>query len=99
MSYQVRRNENNPLSSLHHVGLIKIILCHELEKQKDSWYAFLERNRIGLTNILSPKEDSPHQDDPEEMWSDDDNIPLSQLFQKYTPAKGVMQRKIVKLVK
>lgn len=99
MSCQVKRSENNPLSSLHHLGLIKILLCHELEKQKDSWSAFLERNRIGLIDILSPKEDYPHQDDPEERSSDEDNIPLSQLFQRSTPAKGVMQREIVKLVK
>ena len=86
------------LSSLHHAGLIKILLCHELEKQKDSLSAFLERNQIGLSDILSPKEDSPRQADPKERLSDEDNIPLSQLFQKYTQAKGVMKPGIVKTI-
>ena len=96
MSCQVRRNENNPLSSLHHVGLIKILLCYELEKQKDSWLAFLKRNRIGLQDGFSFEEDSPPQNNSNDRPFDEDNIPLRQLFQRFTPAKGVLQPELVK---
>lgn len=76
MSCQVRRNEHNPLSSLHHAGLIKILLYYELEKQQDSWLAFLKRNRIGLQDVFSAEEDSPPQNNYDDRPSDEDNIPL-----------------------
>ena len=31
MSQQVQKNKKNPLTSLHHLGLIKILICFEME--------------------------------------------------------------------
>ena len=50
MSGQVKRNAHNPLSSLHHSGLIKILICYELEQRNDTWIAFLDRNYLGFSH-------------------------------------------------
>ena len=54
MSQQVQRNVNNPLTSLHHSGLVKILICSELEQRHDSWVKFLKRNQFE-TLVSTPK--------------------------------------------
>ena len=97
MSCQVRRNEHNPLSSLYHAGLIKILLFYELEKQQDSWLVFLKRNQIDLQDVFSAKEDSPPQNHSDDQPSNEDNVPLRQLFQRSTPVKGVSHSELIKI--
>jgi hypothetical protein len=41
MSSQVRKNVTNPHNSLFHHGLIKLLILTELEKQGQSWDAFI----------------------------------------------------------
>jgi hypothetical protein len=41
MSSQVRKNVTNPHNSLFHHGLIKILVLVELEKQGQTWDAFI----------------------------------------------------------
>ena len=41
MSRQVQKNTNNHFSSLHHSGLIKLLIFHELQRKNDSWGGFL----------------------------------------------------------
>ena len=80
MSKQVKRNTQNPLSSLHHSGLIKILVCDELEKRKDTWISFFNRKRFGLSNQnaeITSKPDSSQENNKEERLSDEDNHPLS----------------------
>lgn len=54
MSQQVQKNNKNPLMSLHHSGLIKILIFFELEKWHDSWVEFLKRNQFEAP-IPTPK--------------------------------------------
>ena len=54
MSQQVHQNVKNPLTSLHHSGLIKILFCFKLEERHDSWVEFLKRNEFE-TLISTPK--------------------------------------------
>ena len=85
MSGQVRRNAHNPLSSLHHFGLIKILICYEFEPKNDAWIAFLENNCCGFSNQpidATPQIDSLPENDEEERLSDEDNCPLDDLLQK-----------------
>lgn len=80
MSKQAKSNPQNPLSSLHHSGLIKILVCYELEKRKDTWILFLNRNCFVFSSqdaeIIS-KSNSLQENDREEGLSDEDNRPLS----------------------
>ena len=83
MSGQVRRNAQNPLSSLHHSNLIKSFICYELEQKNDVWTAFLECNCFGFSNQpanATPQIDSLPENDEEERLSDEDNHPLSDLL-------------------
>jgi hypothetical protein len=41
MSSQVRKNVTNPHNSLFHHGLIKLLVLTKLEKQGQSWDAFI----------------------------------------------------------
>ena len=51
MSQQVQWNIKNPLTSLHHSGLIKILICSKLDKRHDNWVKFLKRNQF--ENLVS----------------------------------------------
>jgi hypothetical protein len=44
MSQQIQRNPRNPLRSLHHHGLINILIMEELHSRGDNWDDFLKRN-------------------------------------------------------
>ena len=46
MSEQVQRSKKNRLTSLHHSGLIKILILFELEQQHNNWDEFLKRNQF-----------------------------------------------------
>ena len=66
--------------SLHHLGLIKILVCDELEKRKDTWISFLNRNLFGFSTQntkITSKPDSSQENNKEERLSDEDNHPLS----------------------
>ena len=80
MSRQVKKNTQNPLSSLHHLGLIKMLVCNALEKQNDTWVSFLNWNQFGFSKwnveITSP------ENDKEERLSDEENRPLSDLLKE-----------------
>ena len=54
MSSQVQKNTKNPTSSLHHYGLIKLLVREELKSKKVTWEVFLAKNLSG-----SPKDGSP----------------------------------------
>ena len=54
MSSQVQKNTKNPTSSLHHYGLIKLLVCEELKSRNITWEAFLAKNLSG-----SPRDGSP----------------------------------------
>ena len=54
MSQQVQRNVNNPLTSLHHSTLVKILISSKLEQRHDSWVEFLKRNHFE-TLVSTPK--------------------------------------------
>lgn len=94
MSGKVRRNTQNPLPSLHHSSLIKILVCHELEQRKDTWIAFLNCNYFGFSNQLAevvPKINSSQENDEEERLFDEDNHPLSDWLQEKMQQK-LMQK-------
>ena len=50
----MQKNIKNPLMSLHHLGLIKILICFKLEQRHDSWVEFLKRNQFE-TLVSTPK--------------------------------------------
>lgn len=58
MSSQVSKKTKNPLTSLHHSGLIKILICFELQQCHDTWDNFVERNQFEF-QILSIKPPQP----------------------------------------
>lgn len=92
MSKQVKRNTQNPLSSLHHSGLIKILVCYDLEKRKDMWISFLNRNCFGFSSQdaeITSKFNSLQENDKEERLSDEDNRPLSNQL------KEIIQNKLI----
>ena len=101
MSGQVKINEHNPLSSLHHSSLIKILICYELEQRKDTWIAFLDHNCLGFSNWpaeIVPKTNSSQVNDEEERLSNEDNRPLSDLLQKKMQHKLMQKQGGVKMV-
>ena len=67
MSSQVQKNTKNPTSSLHHYGLVKLLVCEELKSRKVTWEAFLAKKLLGSledgslppvgtsTNMASPR--------------------------------------------
>jgi hypothetical protein len=71
MSSQVRKNVTNPHNSLFHHGLIKLLILTELEKQGQSWDAFIyqfanphltvktDKNPLSLKTISPSKPHSP----------------------------------------
>jgi hypothetical protein len=71
MSSQVRKNVTNPHNSLFHHGLIKLLVLTELEKQGQSWDAFIyqfanphltvktDRKPLSLKTISPSKPHSP----------------------------------------
>jgi hypothetical protein len=71
MSSQVRKNVTNPHNSLFHHCLIKLLILTELEKQGQSWDAFIyqfanphltvktEKKPLSLKNISPSKPHSP----------------------------------------
>ena len=74
MSKQVKRNVLNPLSSLHHSGLIKILACGELERWKETCVSFFNRNRFGFSpqNMeVTSQPDSVQEKDNGEGLSDE----------------------------
>lgn len=58
MRQQVQNSKKNPLRALHHSGLIKILICFELEQQNDSWDEFIKRNQF---ETLTPTPKSTQQ--------------------------------------
>lgn len=83
MSRQVKKNTRNPFASLHHFGLIKLLIFHELKRKNDSWEGFLAQNQVGVqithTRVV-PRPTSPHKDNREERLSDEDDLPLSEVI-------------------
>ena len=60
MSQQVQKNIKNPLTSLHHSGLIKIFICFDLEQRHDSWVEFVKRNQFEtLVSTLKSIQQAP----------------------------------------
>ena len=87
MSRQVKKKTQNHLSSLHHSGLIKMVVCNALEKQNDTWVSFLNRNKFGSSKqnveVTSP------ENDKEERLSNEDNYPLCDRL------KEIIQNKLI----
>ena len=54
MRQQIQNSKKNHLTSLHHSGLIKILLFFKLEQWNYSWDEFLKRNQF-VTLIPTPK--------------------------------------------
>jgi hypothetical protein len=52
------KNKKNHLTSLHHSGLINILICFELEQWYDTWDEILKRNQF---ETLTPSLKSIHQ--------------------------------------
>ena len=50
----MQKNKKNPLTSLHNSGLIKILICFELEQRHDNWLEFMKRNQFE-TLVSTPK--------------------------------------------
>ena len=83
MSRQVQKNTRNPFTSLHHSGLIKLLICHELKHRKDSWGGFLAQNQVGIPTMharVVPEMSSPQIENMEERLFDEDNLPLSEVI-------------------
>jgi hypothetical protein len=77
MSSQVRKNVTNPHNSLFHHGLIKLFVSAELEKQEQTWDAFIyqfanphltiktrKKKTSDLRNISPSKPHSPKTPHP-----------------------------------
>lgn len=77
MSIQVSKNTKNPLTILHHLGLINILICFELQQCHDTWENFIERNQfkspvssikpprpLRVPIVLNEEVDPPEDDKP-----------------------------------
>ena len=83
MSCQVQKNTRNPFDSLHHSGLIKLLICHELQCKNDSWEGFLAWYQfcVQITHTkVVPRPTSPHKGNREERLSNEDDLPLSEVI-------------------
>ena len=83
MSKKVQKNTKNPFASLHHSGLFKFLLSHELQRKNDSWEGFLSRNQFGvqITHTTTiPRPVSPHKEDVGKDLSDEDDLPLREVI-------------------
>ena len=83
MSRKVQKNTKNPFASLHHSRLIKLLLCHELQRKNDSWEGFLSQNQFGVqithTTVI-PRPVPPHKEDVAKYLSDEDDFPLRKVI-------------------
>jgi hypothetical protein len=97
MSSQVRKNVTNPHNNLFHHGLIKLLVLAELEKQGQTWDAFIYqfanphltiktgKKTLGLRTISPSKPRSPRTPNPPAQ-----TISLPEQFKKLvdTPASS-----------
>ena len=80
MSRQVQRNTRNPFASLRHLGLIKLLICHELKRRNDSWGGFLAGNQVGIPTMYArvvPETSSPQTENLKQRLSDEDKLTLT----------------------
>ena len=83
MSKKVHKNTKNSFTNLHHSGLIKLLLFHELQRNNNSWEGFLSWNQFGVqithTTVI-PRPVSPHKEDVGKDLSDEDDLPLREVI-------------------
>ena len=85
--------------SLHHSRLIRILICDELERRKDTWVSFLNKIRFGFSTQnteITSKPDSSQEKDKEEGLSDEDNHPLSDRLKERIHNKRMQEQRNAK---